>query len=71
MIIQYLIRFVKTLLQTTDNVMHSTVVFTDQIYGRLAADDIKSGITNLKSGQNSEFGIDQKLDEILQKIQVT
>ncbi len=49
----------------SQNVMHSSVVITDQVYGQFAGDDVRNIIANL--GTKSEIGEMEKLLELLRK----
>ncbi len=52
----------------SQNVMHSSVTITDQIYGNLIADDVKSIISDL--GNDKPIGnLDQKISELIALLQ--
>lgn len=57
-------RNMRELKAISQNVMHSSVTITDQIYGGLAGEDVQETITGL--GHQKQESMEAKLDELLQ-----
>jgi hypothetical protein len=53
----------------SQNVMHSSVVITEGVYGKLITDDVKTIIGELGKNGTGNGNLDQKISELISLLQ--